>query len=63
MLQRHQTVREVWCTIAVAEREAAEAEVATAQARHAESIKEGEELDAMLQQCQYRTKNKCCCKD
>ena len=35
--------------IAVAEREAAEAEVATAQARHAESIKEGEELDAMLQ--------------
>tara|TARA_Y100000766_G_scaffold43947_1_gene34037 strand:+ start:82 stop:1452 length:1371 start_codon:yes stop_codon:yes gene_type:complete len=35
--------------IAVAEREAAEAEVATAQARRAESIKEGEELDAMLQ--------------
>ena len=35
--------------IAVAEQEAAEAEVATAQARHAESIKEGEELDAMLQ--------------
>ncbi|HBU38773.1 MAG TPA: hypothetical protein DEB70_13360 [Planctomycetaceae bacterium] len=35
--------------IAVAEREAAQAEVATAQARHAESIKEGEELDAMLQ--------------
>jgi RND family efflux transporter MFP subunit len=35
--------------IAVAEREAAEAEVATARARHAESIKEGEELDAMLQ--------------
>jgi HlyD family secretion protein len=35
--------------IALAERDAAEAEVATARARHAESIKEGEELDAMLQ--------------
>ena len=35
--------------IAVAEREASQAEVATAQARHAESIKEGEELEAMLQ--------------
>ena len=35
--------------IAIAEQEAAQAEVATAQARHAESIKEGEELEAMLQ--------------
>lgn len=35
--------------IALAERDAAEAEVATSRARHAESIKEGEELDAMLQ--------------
>ena len=35
--------------IALAERDAAEAEVATARARHAESIKEGEEVDAMLQ--------------
>lgn len=35
--------------IALAERDAAEAEVATARARHAESIKEGEEVDTMLQ--------------
>ena len=35
--------------IALAEQDAAVAEVATARARHAESIKEGEELDAMLQ--------------
>lgn len=35
--------------IALAERDAAEAEVATASARYAESVKEGEELDTMLQ--------------
>ena len=41
--------------IAVAEGEAAQAEVATARARHAESVKEGEELDAMLQYTTLRS--------